>query len=174
MLRLSFPGPCSGHSCPKGIALVQWTGHPLYHRHISETGMPATMKFRKYVSICTEFVNLIADRIFPGPVISDIDRESPFCAPVWTQDSPPSLAPPADERRVEVSLRLDDEGEHSSQQACSIVSGASMEASLHFPSPPRIFDLVSPTYPLDFLSSTLFPSKCLSGSTCPSWMFESI
>jgi hypothetical protein len=34
-----------------------------------------------------EFVNLIADRIFPGSIISDVDRESPFCAPVWTPDS---------------------------------------------------------------------------------------
>ena len=100
---------------------------------------------------------MIADRVFPGSVTSDVDRESPFCAPVWTQDSPPSLAPPADERRVEVSLRLDYEEEHSSQQDCSIASGASTEASLQLPSPPRIFDLASPVFPRISFPPLSFP-----------------
>ena len=46
-----LPRALPRYSCRKGIALVQWTGHPLHHRYSLETGMPAKMKFRKRVSI---------------------------------------------------------------------------------------------------------------------------
>ena len=110
---------------------------------------------RKYLSHNSSI--LIADRVFLGSVISDVDRESPSCAPIWTTDLPPSLAPPTDERRVEVSLRLDREEAYSSQRDCGIACSASTEASLHLPSPPRIYDLASPTFPRISLPPLSFP-----------------
>ncbi len=40
-LSLSLPGRLSftRHSCQKGIAMVQWTGHPLDHRYFPDARM---------------------------------------------------------------------------------------------------------------------------------------
>ena len=121
---------------PIGLSLFSGDGDARNHQ---------VPEARKHLSHNSSMV--IADRVFIGSVISDVDRESPSYAPLWMPGSPPPLALTTEELRVEVSLRLDREEAHSLQQDRSIASSALTGASLHLPSSPRIYDLTSPIFP---------------------------